>query len=184
MKVLIVENSTLVVEGLKSIFSAVTDVHVAGILPSTAPLCHKLASLSPDVLLLNPLLLDQQTAIATVRKLAQEIPVVAVCYQMIPKNLLDEFSDVIGIWDSTSSILETLRKVAATPEESDQGYELSDRECEVLRLVAKGLSSKEIADNLNISIHTVNTHRKNITRKTDIRSVAGLAVYAMLHNLN
>ena len=62
-------------------------------------------------------------------------------------------------------------------------YELSDRETDVLVLVAKGLSSKEIADKLNISIHTVNSHRKNITHKTGIKSVAGLAVYAMIHNL-
>ena len=59
----------------------------------------------------------------------------------------------------------------------------SDRETEVLLLVAQGCSSKEIADRLHISIHTVNTHRKNITHKTGIKSVAGLAVYAMLHNL-
>ena len=50
-------------------------------------------------------------------------------------------------------------------------------------LVAKGLSSKEIADKLSISVHTVNSHRKNITHKTGIKSVAGLAVYAMIHNL-
>ena len=50
-------------------------------------------------------------------------------------------------------------------------------------LVARGLSSKEIADRLHISVHTVSTHRKNITHKTGIRSVAGLAVYAMIHNL-
>lgn len=60
---------------------------------------------------------------------------------------------------------------------------LSEREGEVLVLVAKGLSSKEIADKLNISIHTVNTHRKNITGKTGIKSVAALTVYATLHNL-
>ncbi len=53
----------------------------------------------------------------------------------------------------------------------------------MLVLLARGCSSKEIADKLNISVHTVNTHRKNITRKTGIKSVAGLAVYALLHNL-
>ena len=67
--------------------------------------------------------------------------------------------------------------------QSEENYELSEREREVLILVAQGLSSKEIADRLCISIHTVNSHRKNLTRKTGIKSVAGLAVYAMLHNL-
>ena len=66
---------------------------------------------------------------------------------------------------------------------AEENYELSDREREVLVAVAQGLSSKEIADKLCISIHTVNSHRKNITHKTGIKSVAGLAVYAMLHNM-
>ena len=75
-----------------------------------------------------------------------------------------------------------MKKESAKPEIQDN-YELSDRETDVLVLVAKGLSSKEIANQLNISVHTVNSHRKNITSKTGIRSVAGLAVYAMIHNL-
>ena len=49
--------------------------------------------------------------------------------------------------------------------------------------VAKGMLNKEIADRFNISIHTVITHRKNITRKTGIKTVAGLTVYALLNNL-
>ncbi len=61
-----------------------------------------------------------------------------------------------------------------------EDYSLSDREQEVLDLVAQGLSSKEVAARLNIAVNTVNTHRKSITRKTGIKSVAGLAVYAML----
>lgn len=61
-----------------------------------------------------------------------------------------------------------------------EDYNLSDREQDVLELVAQGLSSKEIATRLNIAVNTVNTHRKSITKKTGIKSVAGLAVYAML----
>ena len=49
--------------------------------------------------------------------------------------------------------------------------------------MAKGMLNKEIADFYNISIHTVITHRKNITRKTGIKTVAGLTVYALLNNL-
>lgn len=60
---------------------------------------------------------------------------------------------------------------------------LSDREKEVLVQVARGLLNKEIADKLNISINTVITHRKNITRKTGIKTVPGLTVYAILGGL-
>ena len=61
--------------------------------------------------------------------------------------------------------------------------ELSAREKEILVSVARGLLNKEIADRHNISINTVITHRKNITHKTGIRTVAGLTAYAILNNL-
>ena len=61
--------------------------------------------------------------------------------------------------------------------------ELSSREKEILICVAKGMLNKEIADKLNLSIYTVITHRKNITRKIGIKTVAGLTVYALLNNL-
>ena len=61
--------------------------------------------------------------------------------------------------------------------------ELTDREKEILVGVAKGLLNKEIADKYNISVYTVISHRKNITRKTGIKSVAGLTVYALLNGL-
>ena len=61
--------------------------------------------------------------------------------------------------------------------------ELSDREKEILVSVAQGLLNKEIADKHNISINTVITHRKNITRKIGIKTVAGLTAYAILNNL-
>jgi len=65
----------------------------------------------------------------------------------------------------------------------EERNELSDREKEVLVLVARGLLNKEIADKLNISINTVITHRKNITRKTGIKTTPGLTVYAILGGL-
>ena len=49
--------------------------------------------------------------------------------------------------------------------------------------IVKGLSNKEIADILCISVHTVITHRKNITRKLNIHSTAGLTIYAIVNKL-
>lgn len=59
--------------------------------------------------------------------------------------------------------------------------DLSPREIEVLVLLTKGLINKEIADKLNISLTTVISHRKNITEKLGIKSVSGLAIYAVMH---
>lgn len=60
-------------------------------------------------------------------------------------------------------------------------HDLSPREIEVLVLVTRGLINKEIAERLNISLTTVITHRKNITEKIGIKSVSGLAIYAVMH---
>lgn len=67
-------------------------------------------------------------------------------------------------------------------ESATQSDKLSDREIEILSCVAQGLLNKEIAAKLNISIHTVITHRKNIARKTGIKTIAGLTAYAILNN--
>ena len=60
---------------------------------------------------------------------------------------------------------------------------LSDREKDIIRCVARGMSNKEIADELFLSIHTVTTHRRNITAKLQIHSPAGLTIYAIMNNL-
>lgn len=61
--------------------------------------------------------------------------------------------------------------------------ELSDREKEVLKLVCTGKLNKEIADELNISMHTVISHRKNICAKLNIKSVPALTIYAVLNGI-
>lgn len=61
--------------------------------------------------------------------------------------------------------------------------QLSEREKEIVVCVAKGLSNKEIADLLCLSVNTVTTHRRNIVRKTNIHSPAGLTIYAIVNKL-
>ena len=60
---------------------------------------------------------------------------------------------------------------------------LGEREKEIICCVAKGMSNKEIAEALCLSVHTVATHRKNISAKLEIHSTAGLAIFAILHKL-
>ena len=60
---------------------------------------------------------------------------------------------------------------------------LSDREKDVIIALVQGMSNKEIADHLCISVNTVITHRRNIARKLQIHSPAGLTIYAIVNNL-
>ena len=64
---------------------------------------------------------------------------------------------------------------------SDIQSPLSQREGEVLALVARGMLNKQIADRMEISLTTVISHRRNITRKLGIKSVAELTIYAVTH---
>ena len=66
---------------------------------------------------------------------------------------------------------------------SCQGLGITDRELDVIRLISEGLSNKLIADKLELSTHTVNTHRKNIMSKLDIPNTAGIVMFAVKNNL-
>lgn len=73
--------------------------------------------------------------------------------------------------------------VASTEVADADPATLSDREKDIIRCVARGLSNKEIADDLKLSFHTVTTYRRNITAKLGIHSAAGLTIFAIIHHL-
>lgn len=87
--------------------------------------------------------------------------------------------------DNESYLIDRLNTLFSTADKknNENQAELSQREIEVLRLIASGLINKEIASELGISINTVLTHRKNITSKLGIRSVSGLSFYAMMNGI-
>ena len=66
---------------------------------------------------------------------------------------------------------------------SCQGLGITDRELDIIRLISEGLSNKLIADKLELSTHTVNTHRKNIMSKLSIPNTAGIVMFAVKNNL-
>mgnify|MGYP002851849361 CR=1 FL=1 len=66
---------------------------------------------------------------------------------------------------------------------TQSGTVLSDREKDIVICVAKGMSNKEIADKLFLSVNTVTTHRRNIARKLQIHSSAGITIYAIVNKL-
>ncbi|MBK5285366.1 MAG: response regulator transcription factor, partial [Bacteroidia bacterium] len=66
---------------------------------------------------------------------------------------------------------------------SCDGARISQREMEIIRLIAEGYNNKEIADELSLSAHTVTTHRKNIMGKLHLNNTAGLVMYAIRNNM-
>lgn len=187
VSVLIVEQSDIIIEGLKSMLQDAGEFNILAPLHDVQSLVERVMAQKPDIIIVNPQLLGM-AAQATVEQLRRSRPgmaVVAISTTLLPSAVSASFPSCIGLYDTQNSVVAMLRQMAdGGEEENDNGsYELSERETEVLVLLAQGLSSKLIADKLNISVHTVNTHRKNITSKTGIRSIAGLTVYATLHNL-
>lgn len=93
------------------------------------------------------------------------------------------FNDIIYIEDNTDTIIQKINYYVSNVAAKKTDNQLSVREIEVLTMVAQGCSNKQIADKLFISIHTVITHRKNITSRLGIKSISGLTLYAALNNM-
>lgn len=182
-RVLIIEPSEVIVEGLSSLLGTQTRFKVLPPLHGIEGLTERIVTGKPDVIVLNPTLSSQPAQLLG----DHSIPVVALVYQYVEPLVLKRYDGTIDIRDCSGAIGETLSRVAQSSRQEESGtmanYELSRRETDVLVLVARGMTNKEIADALNVSIHTVISHRKNIMHKTGIKSVAGLTVYAILHNL-
>ena len=111
---------------------------------------------------------------------------IGLVYSYFDKEIIESFDMVLQITDSPETIVNKIyRQAQATDAGSDsrQSEQITERETEVLIQLVHGLSNKEIADKLNISIHTVVSHRKNIIQKTGIKSQAGLTIYAISNKI-
>jgi len=95
-------------------------------------------------------------------------------------------NQTINLFDAPTLICYKVNEILnsfLSDQNKDTDAELTKREIEVLRMVTKGHSNKEIADLLFVSIHTVISHRKNISEKTGIKSASGLTMYAILKKI-
>lgn len=180
-KVAIVEAATVVAEGIATIIDRSLEGEVVGIVRSVAELEQMLRTTEVDVVIASVNLHLELEVCAAL----EAMPVVGMQTALVEEEALRKFAATASIFTPAEELQRTIRKVVDAPAEHNyaESHELSDRERDVLILVAKGLTNKEIASELNISPHTVISHRKNIVHKTGIRSVAGLTVYAVLNNL-
>lgn len=121
-----------------------------------------------------------------IRKENDRTSVVAIQYQYINQSLLNICDCIITIDQPATEIMKTYSALIEKDGSINQIIKsdfLSEREIEVLKLLVTGFSGKEIAEKLNISINTVITHRKNISFKTGIKSLAGLTIYAVTNKV-
>jgi DNA-binding CsgD family transcriptional regulator len=115
-----------------------------------------------------------------------DAPVVVIANSAISDKAAVFIKDVIKDDDNESTILSKLKKAINVKHKlfsNNSGSELSEREKQVLRLIALGYTNKEISNELHISTHTVIAHRKNITAKLSIKTIAGLTIYAVLNGV-
>ena len=180
--------SPLVAKGIESILSEMGEFRVEFVLADLSPSSEaRIKNTHADIIIVDPMIfgIEERGNARNRFSALSGAPCLALQTNLVDEESLKQYDGVISIYDSPVSIVKKLRKAS----ESDQDLShsdtegLSSREKEILVCVAKGMLNKEIADYYNISIYTVITHRKNITRKTGIKTVAGLTVYALLNNL-
>ena len=187
-KVLLIVPSIIVAKGLESVFSDLGEFEVAGILQDVGRGSEtRLRNMEADVIVIDPSVFSYAERANGRNWLSDNSNAAAVALQtnLVPEEILKTYDETVSLYDEPAAIVRKLRTALEGRQESGktEGEELSAREKEILVCVAKGMLNKEIADQFNISIYTVITHRKNITRKTGIKTVAGLTVYALLNNL-
>ena len=187
-RVLILEPSVIIAEGLKHVVDDLAGFDVCGMITELeGGLEATLEAYDTDIIIADPAIADIRSRSGlheTVKNLTG-VPVLAILTSATDAGFVQDYEGQIYLTDKTAEVEQKISAAVSVNanETRGDGEELSAREKEILVCVAKGMLNKEIADYYNISIYTVITHRKNITRKTGIKTVAGLTVYALLNNL-
>ena len=185
-RVAIIEPSAIIAEGVATLAGRSGEFEVVYSGGDMRMLMERFAMVAPDVVIVGSQMVGvNNQSLRVAYPELQNVTLALLSTTVCDEEVMRQFDGVVNIYDGQAQII---RKLHAAVEQGEtnpysDSHDLSERERDVLILVAKGKTNKEIADELNISIHTVMSHRKNITHKTGIKSVAGLTVYALLNNL-
>ncbi|MBQ2367273.1 MAG: response regulator transcription factor [Bacteroidaceae bacterium] len=184
-RILLIEPSEIVAAGMEAIIEKSSEFRLTSTLPNLN--YYKNRPDAFDIVIINPAVIDynERFDIRSIFSSEQhDTVVVALTYTSYDENVLRQYDECIGIYDSAARIFQKLNNALKERKESkSELYELSTRERDILVAVAKGKTNKEIADEFNISIYTVISHRRNISRKLGINSISGLTVYAIMNKL-
>lgn len=184
--VAVAETAVILRSGLIAVLKKVPDVNIQTIeVTSMKALDNCMISHQPDIIIINPAfegwfnIEEFKTTWS-----ASSVKIVAFLSSITDANLLKGYDDSLNIYDDIEVINTKIVQLLQIEEEENPDQEtLSQREKEIICCVVKGMTNKEIAENLFLSIHTVMTHRRNIARKLQIHSPAGLTIYAIVNKL-
>lgn len=202
VKVVIVDDHPMVAEGIQSILESYDDLDVVATLGNGREAIDQLEALNPDVVLmdLNMPNVGGLTATEILLERRPDLRIVILTMHDNPEYIssalshgavgyllkdvpTDEIKQAIDVVMSGQTYLCTGAKGSIAPDKQGARETLTEREQTILLQLASGKSNKEVARTLDISVRTVETHRKNIKRKLGISSTAGLTRYAMEHGV-
>lgn len=189
--IILIEPSPVIQQGIKAFLAENSHFHIQHIFPDYHSYENTPIRNTYQVVILNPSVVSvhKQFSVRNLFVKHPELILIALTYNYVDIETLSGFDGVLDIYSTETQFLRKLLKVIETHEAqnhtkfSTDSVDLSDREKEILVSVAVGLTNKEIADKHNISVHTVISHRKNISRKIGIKTVSGLTIYAIFNNL-
>lgn len=181
----VAESSVIVRSGLVSVLKRLPDMEVEVVeVTSKDGIRHCMEMYTPQILIVNPQLEGWFDVDAFRQCYKQDVKLVSLLCSMVDSSQLKGYDERVTLFDDMASLEKKITELLniADEEEPDQDA-LSQREKEIVGCIVRGMTNKEIAEKLFISVHTVMTHRKNITRKLQIHSAAGLTIYAIVNKL-
>ena len=181
----VAESSVIVRSGLVSVLKRLPDMEVEVVeVTSKDGIRHCMEMHTPQILIVNPQLEGWFDVDAFRQCYKQDVKLVSLLCSMVDSSQLKGYDERVTLFDDMASLEKKITELLniADEEEPDQDA-LSQREKEIVGCIVRGMTNKEIAEKLFLSVHTVMTHRKNITRKLQIHSAAGLTIYAIVNKL-
>jgi len=185
INIAIIEPSQIVFEGLSNILLKSGQHYQVFKIDDLEEATMAVTNYEIDLIIVNPSQIQNRARLYKTIKKTLPAHWVALVYSFFSNELLALFDGAMRVTDKSDDIIQTINRLTGTDmvDENQQQESLSERETEVLVQLVNGLSNKEIADKLNISIHTVISHRKNISQKTGIKSQSGLTIYALSNKI-
>ncbi|WP_455667756.1 response regulator transcription factor [Phocaeicola sp.] len=185
--VAVAETSVIVRSGLVSVLKRVPDLTVQPVeITSPEGLQNCMQGHQPDILIINPTF-GGWFNVEEFKSNYPQAPTkcISVLCSVTDTNLLKGYDDSITLYDDVETLNKKLVALMNIGEDDAEGEQeaLSQREKEIICCVVRGMTNKETAEKLFLSIHTVITHRRNIARKLQIHSPAGLTIYAIVNKL-